>query len=77
MSLRALMPPFRFTGSGRMRLSVMCLSTARLWAATLVQARTWSPFRDTSMHQCKRFSIDQWDRTALAMVCASAARMLM
>ena len=30
MSLRALMPPFRLTGSIRMRLSVMCLSTARL-----------------------------------------------
>src|ERR1035438_9771116 len=32
MSRRASMPPFRFTGSRRMRLRVMCLRTARLTA---------------------------------------------
>src|SRR5271157_1649476 len=48
MSLRALTPPFRWTGSSRIRLRVMCLSTARLWAAALVRARIWSSLKETS-----------------------------
>ena len=76
MSLLALIPPFRLTGSSRMRLRVMCLSTARLCAACLVRARIWSSLKDTSIDQCRRFSIDQWERTAWAMRCASGARLL-
>lgn len=48
MILRVLILPFRLTGSSRMRLRVMCLSTERFCAAALVRARIWWSLKDTS-----------------------------
>ena len=45
----------------------MCLSAARLWAS----------LKATSMHQCRRFSTDQWARMARLIRLASGARLLM
>lgn len=59
-----LMPPFLLIGSSPIKLSVMCLSTARLWAVALVLARIWSSLKETSIVQWRRFSTDQWARTA-------------
>lgn len=60
-------PPFGLTGSSRMRSSAMCLSRAKAWAAALVRVRIRSSLKDTSIDRCRRFSIDQWERTAWAM----------
>ena len=75
MRLLALMLPFRFTGSMRIRIRVMCEGGQVVCGVTgagahlvAVEGNIHAPMR--------RFSTDQWARMAAAMCAASGHRLL-